>query len=106
MLRPEATVSVSVLPSRVRIAYTCPARMLPTNSVPLSPSTIARALGTLSANTEIAKPGGSLIFSRGSFCANALGAQQMNAARNAAHRRDRRIRRTGVVTGVLGRVLA
>src|SRR6476469_9714504 len=36
--------------------------MLPTNSVPLSPSTIARAFGTLSAKTPISKPGGNFIL--------------------------------------------
>src|SRR6185369_8822897 len=39
--------------------------MLPTNSVPLSPSTIARAFGTLSAKTPISKPGGNFILSSG-----------------------------------------
>src|SRR3954468_3420593 len=45
--------------------------MLPTKSVPLAPTVIARAFGTLSANTLISNPGGNLILSSGSFCAAA-----------------------------------
>src|SRR4051794_37502550 len=46
--------------------------MLPTNTVPLSPRTIARAFGTSSAKTLIENPDGNLILSSGSAAAYAL----------------------------------
>src|SRR5471030_2430200 len=47
------------------IAYTLPAVMVPTKSVPLSPRAMERAFGTLSAKTVISNPGGSLMRSKG-----------------------------------------
>src|SRR5258708_6094756 len=55
--------------------------MLPTKSVPWSPSAIARAFGTLSANTPIENPGGSFILSSGSFCALTVAVHASRARR-------------------------
>ena len=48
---------------------------------------MARAFGTLSANTLIANPGGNLIFSSGSFCAvtEVLSASAASSAQRRSH---------------------
>ena len=65
---PEAIVNTcAAAPGANRIAYTLPARIEPTNNVPLSPNAMPRAFSTR-ATTSIAKPLGSLMFSSGSDC--------------------------------------
>src|SRR5215468_4964350 len=60
-------------PPRSRTAYTLPATRLDTNSVPLSPQVMARALLIPEAQSSALKPGGTLILSTG-MSAAALGA--------------------------------
>src|SRR5262245_22445284 len=72
-LRPLAIVLSSRWPPRSTIAYTLPATRLDTNSVPLAPQTITRALLMPDAHSSILKPGGSLILLSG-ISPGALGA--------------------------------
>ena len=72
MTRPLAITLISRRPPRSTTAYTLPATRLPTNSVPLSPQAIWRALRIPSAHTLILNPGGSLILFTG-ICAAGVG---------------------------------
>src|SRR3989454_12361670 len=72
-LRPLAMVLTSRWPPLSTTAYTLPATRLLTNSVPLSPQVITRALLIPCAQREALKPGGTLILSTG-ISPGALGA--------------------------------
>src|SRR5262245_63035235 len=63
--RPLAITFTSRWPPLSTTAYTLPATRLDTNSVPLSPHVIARALLMPCAHSSAWKPGGSLILAIG-----------------------------------------
>ena len=66
---PDAITLTSRLPSFSQMAWTLSMRREPTNTVPLSPMRIERALATPAANTSTLKPGGALSFATGSLSA-------------------------------------
>ena len=64
MRKPVMKGFATFCPSGPLTACTVPLSNVPTKSVPLSPSAICRACGTLLAHTSILKPGGNLMLAR------------------------------------------